>query len=327
MKIKANVMKGLALLMLCHCCLCGVAVAQDDAVRVGLAWKPGLSADDRAAIAVELAGGEAVLLGQVRPAGFDYDSVMLQSKYVDADGVLLPQYAEQIKLATWHGSNAKQVLEGVDAVVFLGGCDISSTLFREPQPWHGVEGDVCDVTRDLSEYLTMAYCLDHDIPVLGLCRGMQVLGVVSGASLIQDLGNYYAEQGIDYENLHRAMRDENGNRHYVPHDVVITDASSLLYGIEISDTIRNVPSWHHQVVGDVRGTNLKVTAVTPTQGLDIIEAIERTDKTFALGVQFHPEEAVRKHVAGENDAHCFMQLYQGVNYFRTLINYTKKLKK
>ncbi len=325
MKSKSNIARVFALLMLC-CCLCTVALAQD-AVRVGLAWKPGITADDRVVIAVELAGGEAVILDQVRPAGFDYDSVRLQSKYVDADGVLLPQYAEHIKRDTWHGSNAEQVLKGVDAVVFLGGADISSTLFREPQPWHGVEGDVCDVTRDLSEYLTMAYCLDHDIPVLGLCRGMQMLGVVSGAGLIQDLGNHYKASGIDYDNLHRSVRDENGKRHYVPHDVVITDASSLLYGIEISDTIRNVPSWHHQVVGDVSGTCLKVTGVTPTQGIDIIEAIERTDKTFALGVQFHPEEAVRKHVSGEDDAHCFMQLYQGVNYFRTLINYTKKLKK
>jgi putative glutamine amidotransferase len=101
--------------------------------------------------------------------------------------------------------------------------------------------------------------------------------------------------------------------------VVVTDHGSLLYAIVAADTIRNVPSWHHQVVGDVAGTPLKVTGVTPTDGVDIIEAIERTDKTFALGVQFHPEEAVRKHVSGAPDASRFMPLDEAVAYFRALI--------
>ena len=118
MKSKTNIARAFALLMLC-CCLCTVALAQD-AVRVGLAWKPGITADDRAVIAVELAGGEAVILDQVRPAGYDYDSVRLQSKYVDADGVLLPQYAEHIKRETWHGSNAEQVLKGIDLHIDKG---------------------------------------------------------------------------------------------------------------------------------------------------------------------------------------------------------------
>ena len=295
-------------------------LSQDKDVRVGLAWKPGISIDDRVVMAIEFAGAEAVILNQVCPAGFDYNDGKLDVKYVDTNGVLLTEYAEQIKRNTWHGSNAAEALSGVDAVVFLGGIDISSTLFRVPQPWHGLVGDVCDVTRDLSEYLTMSYCLDHDIPVLGLCRGMQMLGVVSGAAIIQDLGNCFAVMGDDYENKHRSLFDENGKRHYVSHDVVVTDKNSLLYSIVLDDTIKNVPSWHHQVVGGVTGTQLKVTGVTPTQGVNIIEAIERTDKSFALGVQFHPEEAVRRYLLGEADAQDFMPLYEGLAYFRALIS-------
>lgn len=305
----------------------GCAIAQDT-IRVGVAWTPWLTNDDRVVQAIEKAGGEAVFLEQVRHADLDYDSIMVQSKYVDENGILLPAYANLVKSTTWHGSNVSQVLQGVDAVVFLGGGDICPTLFRVPEPWHGLEEDKnFDATRDISEYLTMTYCLDNDIPILGLCRGIQMLGVVSGTSLIQDLGNYFAAKGVNYENLHRAIPDDNGERHYMSHDVVVTDPNSHFYRIVVGDTLKNVPSWHHQVVGDVTGTPLKVTGVTPTQGEDIIEVIERTDKTFAMGVQFHPEEAVRKQIAEEEDANNFMQLYEGVGYFRALINHSKKLKK
>lgn len=298
----------------------GMVASGQNVVRVGLAWQPNPKAYDRVVRSVALAGAQAVVLEQVRPAGFEYDDNVLQNKYLDSDGVLLQQYADIVKRNTYHGSNAEAALQGVDAVVFLGGEDISSTLFREPQPWHGIEGDVCNATRDVSEYLTMVYCLDHNIPVLGLCRGMQVLAVVSGATMIQDIGTLYASQGLDYNYLHRSQRDANGNRHYTPHDVKVIDLSSLLYSIAKTDCIKNVPSWHHQAVGDVVDTQLKVTGVTPTQGMDIIEAIERKDKKFALGVQFHPEEAVRKHLAGDAEASNFMQLYEAVNYFKALIH-------
>lgn len=304
-------------------CVCNVASA-DDIVRVGMAWQPNEKAYDRVVRSIELAGGEAVILPQMRPVGFKYEDSVLQAKYLDNDGVLLQQYADKVKRDTYHGTAIDSLMQGIDAVVFLGGQDISSTLFRIPQPWHGIAGDDCNATRDVSEYLTMAYCLDHNIPVLCLCRGMQMLAVVSGAPLIQDLGTFYESQGVDYNNLHRTVRDADGKRHYTPHDVQVTDHSSLLYSIVLSDEIKNVPSWHHQVVGSVDGTNLRIAAITPTQGYNVIEAIERKDKAFALGVQFHPEEAVRQHIYDVPTANQFMQLYEGVSYFRALINHCKK---
>ena len=297
------------------------AMSGGEKVRVGLAWQPNEGSYGRVILSIEAAGGEAVVLPQMRPAGFEYDSTVICPKYVDEMGVLRQEYADIVKRDTYHGTDIAEALAGVQAVVFLGGEDISSTLFAVPQTWHGIADDSpANATRDVSEYLTMAYCLDHDIPVLCLCRGMQMLGVVSGAPLIQDLPTYYEGLGTSYHYLHRMQRDAEGKRYYTPHDVTVTNHNSLLYAIAGVDTIRAVPSWHHQVVGDVTGTPLRVTGVTRTDGIDIIEAIERTDKRFALGVQYHPEEAVRQHLTDQPDADRFMPLDEAIAYFRALIS-------
>ena len=298
-----------------------VARAGDgERVRVGLAWQPRAEAYERVILSIEAAGAEAVILPQLRPVGLDYDGARLSARHVDENGVLRQYWADVVKRDTYHGTGAEEQLAGIQAVVFLGGGDISSTLMAVPQAWHGIPDDSpADATRDVSEYLTMAYCLDHDIPVLGLCRGMQMLAVVSGAPLVQDLDTHFDDVGKPYHYLHRMQRDAAGQRYYIPHDVVVTDTCSLLYALVGADIIRDVPSWHHQAVGDVAGTPLRVTGITPTDGVDIIEAIERTDKHFAIGVQFHPEEAIRQHLTGQPGADRFMPVDEAVKYFSSLI--------
>ena len=71
----------------------------------------------------------------------------------------------------------------------------------------------------------------------------------------------------------------------------------------------------------VEGTPLKVTAVTKTSGIDVIEAVERVDKPFFIGLQYHPEVAVSKHANGAADASRFMDYEDALCYFQALVNY------
>jgi len=139
----------------------------------------------------------------------------------------------------------------------------------------------------------MSYCIDKDITCWDSCRGMQMLSVVSGGTVIQDIPTYYANQGITYNYEHRNEKVGDEYRDDAPHNVTVS-TPSILYDIVGSTTISNVPSWHHQAVKSVENTPLSVTGITMTQGLPIIEAVERSDKSFIVGLQFHPEAAIVK---------------------------------
>lgn len=167
----------------------------------------------------------------------------------------------------------------------------------------------------------MRWCLEREpmLPVLCICRGMQMLCVASGAQMIQDLRTYFEERGLQYADEHRIEATAEHGRDFAVHDVNITAPSSLLRQIVGSAMVSKVPSWHHQAVLSVEGMTLKVTAVTKTNGIDVIEAVERTDKPFFIGIQYHPEVAVSKHVSGATDASRFMSYEDAICYFRALV--------
>ncbi|MBQ0070323.1 MAG: gamma-glutamyl-gamma-aminobutyrate hydrolase family protein, partial [Spirochaetales bacterium] len=81
---------------------------------------------------------------------------------------------------------------------------------------------------------------------------------------------------------------ESDGRTYVPHSVQILEGTKL-FSLLGTVVLNGVPSWHHQAVRSIEGTPLLVSATTETQGETIIEGVERTDKTFAIGIQWHPE--------------------------------------
>ncbi|MBQ7516309.1 MAG: gamma-glutamyl-gamma-aminobutyrate hydrolase family protein [Schwartzia sp.] len=276
---------------------------------IGIAWRPNLKAATFVDLcrSVEAAGGVCVVLDQVLSPDLSYDDDRRLTKNVTEAGILDAAGAKLVRCNTWHGSNAADAVRDVDFVMFPGGEDISPTLYYRPEPWfnNGEDKDF-SAERDVSDYLLMTYCLDHDIPLLAICRGMQMLSVVSGAEFAQDIPAYFRGMGRDHRYEHRAPKPAPGaNRGFARHDVTVLPGSRL-YEMAETGTLRNVPSWHHQCVRNVDNTRLAVTGIATTDGVELIEAVERTDKTFAVGLQFHPETAIGKNLDDAADKDDFL---------------------
>ena len=266
--------------------------------------------------AIEAAGAEPVVLDMVKSTDLEYDKSGLLTGSKDKHGILRSSAAKQVKLNRWQHSNAEKVFSDYDCIVFPGGSDISPTLYYKEQDWHGIKGDTdYSAERDVSDYLLMTYCLDKDIPMFCICRGMQMLSVVSGGDIVQDIGQYFKKKGVKYHDMHRDPEKKD----LVPHPVAVKSHRSALYEMTGKDIIKGVPSWHHQMVKSVKNTALRVTAYTVTDGVKIIEGVERRDKDFAVGVQFHPEVAVRKVVDKEKNAGDFMDYETALSFFKRLI--------
>jgi putative glutamine amidotransferase len=159
------------------------------------------------------------------------------------------------------------VLDRLDAVVFAGGADLDPAAYgEEPHPeTTGVRAE-----RDAAELPLMRAALDRDLPVLGICRGMQVLAVVCGGTLVQHLPDIVG---------HERHRPSPGV--YGLHDVRL-ERGSLAHGL-LGDAV-TVPSYHHQGLGSAGSLTVTGWADDGTP-----EVVEDPAKSFALGVLWHPE--------------------------------------
>ena len=289
---------------------------------IGIAWRADTDSEffTNVCKAVEAAGANWVMLDQVKSADLDYDADGRLTQGVTALGSLDESVAKAVRINSWHDSNAGFAVGNVSIVLFTGGEDISPTLFYTPEPWHGITAEIdYNAERDVSDYLTISYCLDHDIPLMGFCRGMQMLSVVSGGEVIQDVPAYFAELGTDYHYEHRNQKlTPDAYRDYAPHDVRVLPGSCL-YEMTGTDTLTGCPSWHHQAVKSVDNTRLAVTGYTETNGIQMIEAVERTDKTFAVGLQFHPEAAIVKHLENAENRDQYMDYDTALSIFRWIV--------
>ncbi len=301
------------------------AAASAERPRIGIAWRADLDSEFLTNVqrAIKEAGGEPVLLGQVCSTDFDYDSDWASADIVSANDYIMQDAADKVRGEGYLRSNAAEVLGDIRAVVFTGGEDISPTLYKDPAQWHGIaEEQDYNAARDINDYELMAYCLARgDVAVLGICRGAQMLGIISGATVVQDIPTYFKGLGKDYDNTHRNVKETpDSYRDYASHSVEVV-TGSILSEIVGGTKLEGCPSWHHQMIGSVVGTPLLVTGTTPVAGVDTIEAVEmRTERAFAVGVQFHPEAAVVKHLTGAGNAQEFMSLEQGLKFFRLLVD-------
>lgn len=168
-------------------------------------------------------------------------------------------------------------LDVLEGIVLTGGEDVSPLLYgQEPSR----EVDTISFDRDRMEMEIIKKAYSKDIPIFGICRGIQVINVALGGTLYQDI---YKE--IPDSLGHISGFSIGGGYHSI--DIV---KDSILYEIFNKERIQ-VNSQHHQSVKDL-GNNLKVNAYS----LDgVIEGIESTNDKFILGVQFHPEAMIYRH--------------------------------
>ena len=163
----------------------------------------------------------------------------------------------------------EETLDAVDGLVFSGGSDIDPAAYgADPHP----ETDGVRPERDRAELALLEAALARDMPVLAVCRGMEVMNVARGGDLVQHLPDVVG---------HDRHRHTPGS--FADHDVDLKPGSRLA---DVLGERAPVKSYHHQGVGTL-GAGL-VEAAWADDGT--IEGIEDPSRRFALGVLWHPEE-------------------------------------
>jgi len=170
---------------------------------------------------------------------------------------------------------ASRLIDGVDALLLTGGEDVDPSRFNQAR--HPSLGTVHEA-RDATEIELVTAARERTLPTLAICRGIQVLNVALGGSLIQDIPSQRPDA---------LQHDPEGARDHRSHEVELAPASRL--ALTFGTTRLAVNSFHHQAVDRI-AEGLRLTAWSPD---GIVEGVEWDDTDWwAVGVQWHPEELV-----------------------------------
>jgi gamma-glutamyl-gamma-aminobutyrate hydrolase PuuD len=180
---------------------------------------------------------------------------------------------ELVVISPEGGRSSAAIPADASGLLLMGGSDVNPSLYNEP-PHDKTEKP--DDARDALEFALLADAIARDLPVFAICRGLQILNVQQGGTLIQHL---------DSTALARHRRQTPENKGLPAHPIQIIPGTKLA-GIAGGSLDWDVNSRHHQAIGHLGGLLVK-SAIAPEDGT--IEAVERPDKRFVVGVQWHPE--------------------------------------
>jgi len=172
----------------------------------------------------------------------------------------------------------KKQIELVDGILIQGGLDVDPSFYNEER--HPLLGQT-NVQTDKYLIEVIKQAIGTKIPILGICRGHQILNVALGGNLYQDL----SVAGINVSNHRQDLSQLCHTKHSIN-----VNKNSLLSKIFPNNETLQINSFHHQAVNKL-GTNIEIDAKSDD---GIIESIHyKSDEQWVLGVQFHPEQLMR----------------------------------
>ena len=176
-------------------------------------------------------------------------------------------------------ATGEELMTGIDGLLLTGGGDVDPALYGEPR--HATF-DAAEPGRDALEMDLVRRALDANVPVFAICRGIQVLNVARGGTLVQDIPDQMPGSVV------HSVREPS---FAIAHDVWIASGTLLeqLMRERLEGDTCAVNSRHHQAIKAV-GDGLVVAATAPD---GVIEAVEDATRRFCLGVQWHPENFYR----------------------------------
>lgn len=201
--------------------------------------------------------------------GFDGNRQFVTSSYIEA----ISEAGGIPLIIPYPGKNtcSTRYFNLCDGLLFCGGGDITPLLFGENLM---TEKGSTDWKTDIFHIRFMQQALSFKLPILGICRGMQILNLALGGTIWQDM-SLRPEKSLNHMQL-------SADRSDICHQLSVS-RNSLLY--KLCGESLDVNSFHHQCINTL-GDTLKTTAIAPD---GVIEAVESSVFPFAVGVQWHPE--------------------------------------
>ena len=206
----------------------------------------------------------------------DGNSSAVPRSYVDA--VLQVGGLPVVIPLMYDNEKITELLSTLDGIIFTGGEDFDPSYYNErPIPQMGK----VNAFRDEFDIKLLRLAVEQGVPVLGICRGLQLINITYGGSLYQDLSTQYHDNSI----RHRQKQPKED----ASHSVIVED--NTVFSSIVQQRMLMVNSSHHQAIKKV-APGFRVAGKSPDK---IVEAIEKIDsKNWILGVQFHPEVRVTR---------------------------------